>query len=536
MFDVVVRNGFVVDGTGNPWFRADVGVKDGKIARIGRISGSGADRVLDVTGLVVCPGFIDVHTHSELSILVNPKAETSVRMGATTHIVGNCGFSAAPLGVETRRSLLFDSELSNFIEVDWKTLREYFDRLERQGMAINIGSLVGHGTVRDVVMGQQARAPTSEELEEMRRLVTQAMEDGAFGLSVGLVYTPCRFAETSELIELCKLVARYGGIFAAHVRSQSDMYKEAIAEAIEIGEKSGVPAHLSHQGVMPPHWGEGREFFGAVYEARERGLDVTIDVIGGVEGLGSLNDMFPPWATDGGIAEQLKRLRDPKMRERLKKELKGETNWNRNIPALWAREGRWDMLRIHNAKDESLKGKTIAEAAKSKDKDPFEFLFDYLVEEGKPRSTVEIVFDEKDIKYMITLPFQMFCSDVWSMAPYGPLSRSASYPTQYGAYPWIFRRFVREEKLLTLEEAVRKMTSLPAQRFKLLDRGLIREGTWADMVIFNPKSIADQGTKEKPRQYPAGIEYVLVNGRITVEKGEHTGALAGKVLRHPLEN
>lgn len=536
MLDFVAKNGFVVDGTGNRGFMADVGIKDGRIARVGRILDSEADRVLDVTGFVVSPGFIDVHTHSDLPILINPKAETSVRMGSTTHIVGNCNFSVAPLRKETRKA---DLSLVDFLgvsklvdEPDWETLGGYFDRLERQGIAINVGSLVGHGPIRNIIVGQKMRAPASGELEDMKRLVAEAMEDGAFGLSTGLVYAPSRFAETNELIELCKTVARYGGIYATHIRSQSDMYKEAIAEAIEIGEKSGIPLHLSHQGVMPPHWGKIRRFIGAISEARERGVDVSIDVIAGVEGVGSLNNMFPPWAIDGGVEEQLKKLRDPEVRERLKRELKGEINWNRNIPALWAKEGRWDMLHIFQAKDSNLIGKTFDEVARNKGKDPFDFLFDYLLEEGEARGTTEIVFDEEDIKYLATLPFQMFCSDSFPVAPYGPLSKIGAYPTQYGAFPWVFRRLVREERVLTIEEAVRKLTSFPAQRFKLRDRGLIREGMWGDMVIFNPKTISDRGTWEHPSQYPTGIEYVFVNGKITVEREEHTGILAGKVLRH----
>lgn len=528
MLDLVVKSGFVVDGTGNVWFKADVGIKDGRITKVGNLSNARAERVLDVAGLVVCPGFIDVHTHSDLPILLNPEAESSLRMGATTHIVGNCGASAGP-----RRpgdALLF---LAGAMESDWCTLGEYFDRLEQSATSINIASLVGHGTLRDFVMGQAfARPADSQEIEKMKRLVVKAMEDGAVGLSSGLNFSPGQFADTGELVALCKVVAYYGGVYATHMRGQGDSYHEAIAEAIEIGEKSGVAVHLAHQGPTASGWGRSPEFLAAVTEARKRGVDVTIDVIAGVEAVGSLNDMFPPWTAEGGLQQQLRRFKDPELRGRIKRELEGEAEWTRNNPALLARGGRWDLFGIHEARDRSLVGKTFAELAESTGEDPFDILLDYLVEEGEARGTLEIAFSEEDIKYMATLPFQMFSSDVWPAMEEEPLGSTAAYPTQYGAFPWVYRRLVREEGVLTLEEAVSKMTSLPAQRFQLWDRGLIREGLWADIVILDPDRIADQGTWKNPRQYPVGIEYVLVNGVVTIEKGQHTGALVGRVLRH----
>ncbi len=529
MLDLVIKNGFIIDGAGNPWFKADVGVKDGRIARVGEIKDSQATRVLDASGLVVCPGFIDVHTHSEYAILINPKAESSLRMGATTHIVGNCGTSAGPQRQEGE--MLLESLLGK-VDPDWVTLGEFLDRLEGSGTAINMASLVGHGTVRSFVMGQDfARPATRKELEEMKRLVDEEMQAGAVGLSSGLVFSPGRFAETGELIELCQVAAQYGGVYATHVRSQGDQYAEAIAEAIEIGAKSGAAVHLSHQGVMMPHWGQSATYMTAVSEARERGVDVTIDIIGGVEGVGSLNDMFPPWTAVGGLPEQLKRFQDPALRERIKWELEGEANWNRNNPALLVREGRWDLFGVFAAEDKNLVGKTFAELAESQGKDPFDILLDYLVQEGQPRGTLEIVMSEEDTVDLARLPFTMFSSDVWPVTDEGPLGDTAAYPTQYGAFPWIFRKMVREEKALTLEEAVKKMTSLPAQRYRLWDRGLVREGLWADIVVFDPERIADRGTWESPRQFPAGIVYVLVNGEIAIDKQGHTGAVAGRVLR-----
>ncbi len=527
MLDLLLRNGRVVDGSGNVWFHADIGIKDGKIVHVGHIDALEAERTLDVKGLVVCPGFIDVHTHSEMALLANPKAETSLRMGATTHISGNCGMSAGPVDASTPHLLAFGMPMA------WETLGEHLSVLEKSGTALNFATLVGHGNVRGLVMGKDfARPSKPEEVEAMKRLVAEAMEQGAVGMSSGLVFSPGRFAETSELLELCKVVSQHDGVYASHVRSQADYYPQAIAEAIEISEQSGAPAQLSHCGPMTPHWGRAAEFFAPVTAARERGVDMTIDIIGGLEGVGSLNDMFPPWTTAGGVPEQLKRFQDPVLRERIKRELLGEANWGRNNPALLVRAGRWDLFAVHEAKDKSLIGKTFAALAAEAHKDPLDYLMDYLIEEGESRGTLEVVMLEDDMRTLATLPYTMFSSDVWPTLPEGPLGALAAYPTQYGAFPWVFRRIVRDSHTLTLEQAVQRMTSLPAQRFGLWDRGLVREDMWADIVVLDPDTIADRGTWENPRQFPAGIEYVLVNGQVSIEQGRHTGVLAGKVLRH----
>jgi N-acyl-D-aspartate/D-glutamate deacylase len=369
----------------------------------------------------------------------------------------------------------------------------------------------------------------------MKQQVAEAMEQGAVGLSTGLNYGAGKFADTAELIELCRVVAKYNGVYATHVRGQGDTYKEAIAEALEIGEKSGVPVELSHMCPFPPHMGKSAEFMEPVTQARLRGLDVTIDTIMG-DGVASLTDMLPPWTAEGGIQEQLKRLADPNLRDRIKRELRGEVEWTRNGPALLSRAGLFEQFGVFDAKEKSIVGKSWAELARIQNRDPLDVILDYLVDEGAPRGTIERIMDLDDLKYLVTLPYQMFASDTTPlpMEAKGPLGDTASTPAEYGSYPWFIRNFVREDNVLTLEEIIRKMTSFPAQRFQIWDRGLIKPGFKADIVVFDPDMISDRGTWENPRQAPVGIEYVLVNGQVVLNKGEHTGARPGKVLRFGL--
>lgn len=527
--DIAIKGGRIIDGSGNVWFRADVGIKDGEIVLIGKVDADQARQVLDVSDLIVAPGFIDAHTHSDQSILIEPDAESSIFMGTTTHVAGNCGSSPGPLKAGQADALLWES----ILKPDWSTLGEFFDRVEKNGTAINLGSLVGHGTIRGYIMGNDfARDATVQEMEAMKRQVADAMEQGALGLSSGLNYGAGKFAGTDELVELCRVVAQYGGVYATHVRGQGDTYREAIAEAIEIGERSGVPVELAHMCPFPPNVGKSPEFMAAVTAARLRGLDVTIDVIQG-DGVASLTDMLPPWTAEGGVKAQLDRLADPELRERIKRELRGEADWTRNGPALLTRAGMFDQFGVYEAKDKSIVGLSWAELGKRQNKDPLDVILDYMVDEGAPRGTIERIMDMNDLKHLVSLPYQMFASDTTPLPleSRGPLGQTASTPAEYGSYPWFIRNFVRESQVLTLESAIRKMTSLPAQRFKLRDRGLVREGLAADIVVFDPDKISDRGTWENPRQAPVGIEYVLVNGQVVLDRGKHTGARPGKVLR-----
>jgi len=544
VFDLVIRNGFVVDGAGNPWFRADVGISGGEIEKVGRLDTVEAKRVIDANGLVVSPGFIDIHSHSDLALLINPRAESKIRQGVTTEVTGNCGSSAAPTNKETLSFLKDEWGLeANEVAWDWSTFGEYLDRLQKQGIALNVASLVGHGTVRTAVMGVDNRSPTRDELEEMKSLVAQSMEDGAFGMSTGLVYLPGCYADTSELIELCKVVARYRGIYTSHTRGERETIVEALKEAIEIGEKAGVSVQVSHN---CPKWGGSEklmEMFDLYEKARARGVDVTMDNDAHTDLNPELSYVLPQWAQTGGAEKIIERLKNTELRERIKKEIVEDKYPGPGYCGL-VKHGRWDRIFLLNCKkNKDLIGKNFEEIAKVKGaKDPFDAYFDLIIEEKGEASALFNYIDENDIRTVLKFHLMMVSSDGSAYAPYGPLGKIDGYsPCSYGEYPYILERYVREEKIISLQEAIRKMTSFPAQKLGLKDRGLIKEGIWADIVVFDIKRIKDRATSRYPytfplanypHKYPEGIEYVLVNGQVVIEKGEHKGVLPGEVLRH----
>ena len=543
-FDLAIRNGFVIDGTGNPWFRADVGISGGKIEKVGRLNAVKTERVFDARGLVVSPGFIDIHSHSDLALLINPRAESKIRQGVTTEVIGNCGTSPAPVNKETLNFLKDEWGLeAKEVAWNWSTFGEYLDQLEKQGVALNVAPLVGHGTVRMAVMGVDSRPPTVEEFEKMKDLIAQSMEDGAFGMSTGLVYLPGCYADTSELIELCKVVARHGGIYASHIRGERETIVEALKEAIEIGENAGVPVQVSHN--CPKWGGSGKlpEMFRLYEETRARGVDVTMDNDAHTDFNPDLSYILPQWAQAGGIEKVIERLRSPEIRERIKKEIVEDKYPGPGYCGL-VKHGRWDRVFLLTCKkNKDLIGKNFEEIAKMKDaKDPFDAYFDLLIEEKGDASALFNYIKENDIRTVLKFHLMMVCTDGEATAPYGTLGKMQGYsPCSYGEYPYILERYVREEKIITLQEAIRKMTSFPAQKVGLKDRGLIREGMWADIVVFDINRIKDRATNRYPytfplsnypHKYPEGIDYVLVNGQVVIEKGEHKRVLPGKVLSH----
>ncbi len=531
LLDMIVKSGRVVDGTGNPWFKADVGIKDGKIVEVGKLASNTADEVIEAKGLIVSPGFIDMHTHSDFPLLINPRAESSVRQGVTTEVIGNCGYSCGPVRDATR-DLLKRSILgySPEVEVDWHSLGEYLDRLEERGIAHNVATLVGHGAVRIAVMGFDSRLPTKEELNEMKALVAKSMEEGAFGMSTGLVYAPGNSSDTLELVELCKVVADYGGIYATHVRSEE---VEAVVEAIDIGKRARVPVHLSHHptGTFTMK-GKTERTLKLIDEARTRGVEVTCDLHPYLWGLTTLTAVLPGWAFEGGAEKMLERLRDKRTREKLRE---GMAEGTSSVHQL-IRGRMWDRIVLARCEGStSLVGKSFEEIAKLKGLDPFDAVFDVLLAEDLGLQNAFILaetYSDIDVKNVMTHPSSMIGADGFAVAPYGSLVKMGFHPRSYGTFPRVIQEYVRDRKLVTLEEAVRKMTSSPARRLGLWDRGLIGEGVWADIVIFDPDRIKDRATYTDPSQYPTGVEYVLVNGKVVVRGGEHTGALPGKALRH----
>ncbi|MFX1369225.1 MAG: amidohydrolase family protein [Promethearchaeota archaeon] len=541
--DLVVASGSVVDGTGNPWYRADIGINQGRISAIGDLTERDRRRTIDASGLVVAPGFVDIHTHSDLSLLLNPFAESKIMQGVTTEVLGNCGISAAPIIPDRLKELreLWGPE-SEHLDLDWETTADYLGRLERQGVSLNVATLVGHGTVRTSVMGLENRNPTETELSEMKRLVDSSMAEGAFGLSTGLVYLPGSFAKTEEIIELCRVAAHHGGFYASHIRGERETIVEALKEAIRIGETAGVPVQVSHN--SPKYGGHGSfEEMAVLYDmARARGLDVTMDNDAHTDLNPNLTQVLPQWVQAGSKEKILEWLSDSASRERIKREMLDDVYPGPGYCGL-VKHGRWDRIFLFKAAvNEDLLGKSFAEIAESREVDPLDLLLDLIVEEDGAVSAIFNYIEEDDIRTLLKHPLMMICSDGNAIAPHGVLADLYGYyPCCYGEFPYILQKYVREEKLLTLPEAIRKMTSFPAQRLGLRDRGLIRLESWADMVVFDPDAIKDRATchypyefplTNYPHQYPQGIECVIVNGEVVALKGSHLGIAPGKVLRH----
>ncbi len=525
VFDLLILNGMIVDGTSNPWFYGDVGVVGEKISKVGNLKRYKAKKVIDAKGLIVSPGFIDIHSHSDFQAIVDFRCESKVRQGVTTEVVGNCGYSLAPLiGSVLEESRRTHLEIYG-VEAGWQSVEEYLQVLESSKPSINYATLVGHGTIRKSVMGYERRKPTEEELSKMKQLLDRSMRQGAFGMSTGLIYSPGSFAETKELIELCKVVARRNGIYTTHMRSESEHLEESVAESIEIGEKSGVPVQISH------HKACGRKYFGKVNKtlemiksARDRGVDVTCDVYPYTATATDLDAILPNWVHEGGVERLLERLKDPKTREKIKEEID---------PVQQAMSG-YENLYITYTFTESnrrFQGKSLAEISRMLNKDPLDAAFDLIIEERAKVGMMRFAMDEEDVKKVLKSSFSMIGSDGSALSVEGVLSHGHPHPRNFGTFPRVITRYVKDLKLFSLEDAVHKMTYLPARRIGLFDRGIIRPGAFADIVIFDFDKIQDTATHDNPKRYPQGIIHVIVNGTITIYDSEHTNARSGKVLR-----
>ena len=535
-YDLIISKGRVVDGAGNPWYRGDLAVSEGRIAAVGVLAEAEAERVIDAGGMVVAPGFVDAHSHSDAETLIYRQMEGTVMQGITTVVAGQCGSSLAPIDPELREELERRAAGSMPPEVEfkftWITFDEYLKEEEKSGLGANVAHLVGHGAIRTAAVGFDARDPTEEELEEMRRLTAEAMEAGAFGLSTGLIYPPGIFARTEEIIELAKVAARYGGVYDSHIRGEGKTLLRAVEEAITIGERAGLPVQISHHKAAAREvWGKSVETLRMMEEARGRGVDVTLDQYPYRAGATGLVSLLPPWAHDGGVEKLLERLRDPEQRERMRRDIeKGLPDWQN-----FAGEAGWENIYVTYVKTEAnraVEGRNLSEIREMRgDPDEFTSLHRLLLEEEGAGGMIIFMMEEDDIRRIMQHPLHMVGTDAGSVAPTGIMSRGKPHPRHYGTYPRILGRYVREQGLLRLEEAVRKMTSLPAQRFGLLDRGLLRPGMWADITVFNPETVIDKATFKDPHQFPEGIEYVIVGGQVTVDGGEYTGALAGRTLR-----
>ena len=531
-FDLLIKNGRIVDGSGRAAYTADLAIKGDRIVRIGNLSNATATRTIDARGLVVAPGFIDMLGQSETYLLIDPRAMSKVMMGITTEITGE-GESIAP--INERQIKEQQDFLKRFnLTIDWRTLDEYFKRLEKQGSGVNLGTFVGATQVREYVIGYDDRAPTAQELEDMKKLVADAMRDGALGLSSSLQYVPARFAKTDELIELAKVAKQHGGIYATHQRSEGHTIDASLDEVFEIAQKAQIPVEIWHlKTAYKKNWGRMPNVLASIMQARNRGLDITADIYPYIAGSTALSASLPPWAQEGGVEKMLARLRDPQTRQRLKEEIsEDQTEWENIYLGSGGPSGVL-IGAVVNRELESLQGKRISEIAAEQKKDPLDTVFDLILSDKGQTGAIYFMMSELDMRAAMQAPFVSFCTDSGSRATDGPLAGSKSHPRGWGSYPRILGRYVREEKLLSLETAIHKMTGAPAARVGLRDRGLIRQGMFADITIFDPAKVIDRATFESPNQYPIGIEYVLVNGTISVDKGQRTSALAGRAIRGP---
>ena len=531
-YDLVIRNGHIIDGTGSPWYAADIAIRYGHIAAIGHLDSAAAKQTIDAAGMVVAPGFIDMLGQSEESMLVNPHLPSKIYQGITTEITGEGG-SAAPLTDAIRAA---DHASFEHYKIDpaWNTFREFFARLEKQGMGINLASYVGATQVRRAVIGDGDRAPTPAELDKMKALVRDAMQDGAVGVSTSLQYAPAPYASTEELIALASEGAKLGGIYATHMRSEGDAIIPAIDEAIRIGREAHIPVEIWHlKASGRQNWGRMPEIIAHIDEARRSGVEIGANTYAYTAWFNSFSAFIPPWAHDGGDAKLIERLKDPGMRARIRKEmLTPSTTWDNEWNEI---EGPEAILLsvVQNPKLLPLQGKTIAEIAAMRKTDAIDTIFDILIEDNAATEVAVFGMSEPDVRLALQQPWVSVCNDSQGTATDGLLGQQHPHPRAYGTFPRILRKYVREDGALTLPDAIRKFSALPASRLRLADRGVIKAGMWADLVVFKPETITDLATFDKPNQLSAGMQYVLVNGVPVIEHGAMTNALPGKVVRGP---
>ena len=530
-YDILIRGARIIDGTGNPWYAGDVAIRADRIVAIGKLPNATARRVIDATGMVVAPGFIDMLGQSEVSLLIDNRSVSKLAQGITTEITGE-GASAAPQNTLTIAAAQPGLDPYH-LKIDWATLDDYWMRLDKKGTPINIGTYVGAAQVREAVLGSVNRAPTTEELEKMKALVAQAMQQGALGISTALIYPPGHYAKTEELIELAKVAAHYGGIYATHMRSEGLNEVAAIREALRIGQEARLPVEIFHLKVSgKSRAGKMIEIVRMIQEARDQGQDVTADMYPYVAGATGLASSVPPWVAEGGMSKLLERLRDPAVRQRIKTEMSatGERSWEN----LYLDSGGAQGVMVASVINPALKqytGKTVAEVAAQQKKEPLDALFDLVLADNGLSSALYFMASEEDLQTGLRQPWTSIGLDANEMSLDGPLFEPHTHPRAFGSMPRFLGHYVRELQLMSLEQAIRKITSLPAQRERLVGRGLIKEGFFADITVFDPGSIIDKATYTEPAQLAEGVQYVLVNGLVAFESGKVTGAMAGRALK-----
>jgi N-acyl-D-amino-acid deacylase len=530
-FDVLIKGGTVYDGTGRAPRRADVAIKGDRIVAVGDLAKARARSVVDARGLAVAPGFINMLSHSETSLIVDSRSMSELKQGVTTQIFGES--SMGPLSDEMKRRRLAAQGDMKF-DIPWTTLGEYLTWLEKRGVSQNFASFIGAATLREHVIGLDDKPPSPAQLEKMRELARREMEAGALGITTALIYPPAFFAKTDELIELCKVAAKYKGKYTAHIRSEANQLVEAVQETIRIGREAGLPVEIYHlKASGQSNWPKMDQVIAIIEEARRQGLKITADMYMYPAGGTGLDASMPPWVFDGGPEAAYKRMQDPDTRKKIADAIRTPTNEWENLYYL---AGSPDRLLLAGFKSEALKpltGKTLGEAAKLRGKDPVETIMDLVLEDRSRVGTIYFLMNEENIKKQIGRPWVSFGSDAASMAPEGAFLKSSTHPRAYGNFARLLGKYVREEKVITLQEAVRRLTGLPATNLGLDHRGFLKPGMFADVVVFDPATIADRATFENPHQYSVGVKHVFVNGAQALKDGEHTGAKPGKALWGP---
>ena len=530
-YDIVITGGSVIDGTGAPAVTTDIGVREGRIATIGPLADARATRRIDAKGLVVAPGFIDMHNHSDYTILVEPKAESAIRQGLTTLVLGESR-SAGPLKPGANDD---PRSRADGTAPDWTTLGGYFQKLEAQHMATNIASYVGEEQVWTYVKGYGQSPATPDEIEQMKKLVAQAMEEGAMGLSTALLVPPSSLATTENLIELAKVAKQYGGIYSSHIRDEGERVFEAVQEAIDVGKGANIPVDIIHMKIAHKKlWGRVNEIIAMVQKARDEGYNIQANVYPYTAGQNNLSSIIPPWAVDGGRDAMIERLKNPALRPRLRREiLNGLPGWYNHYLATGDGWGGMILVTLRNDKNKAFQGKRMSDLIAARGGNPADVLMDVLIEENGSVPTVFFHHSEPDMQLVMKQPWTSIGSDGGALSIDGPTSRTHPHPRYFGTFPRVLGRYVRELQVITLPDAVKKMTSMNADKIGIKDRGRLKEGLWADITVFNPATVIDRATFEKPHQYPVGIDSVIVNGTLTLEKDQHTGALAGRVIYGP---
>jgi N-acyl-D-amino-acid deacylase len=531
-FDVIVRGGTVYDGTGAPGVRADVGLRGDRIAAVGDLSAASASRVVDATGLAVAPGFINMLSWATESLLIDGRSQGDIRQGVTLEIFGE-GSSMGPLNAAMKKRAVEQMGDLRY-EITWTTLAEYLTQLERRGISTNVASFVGATTVREHVIGLEDKRPTPAQLDEMRAIVRREMEAGALGIGSSLIYAPAFYATTEELIELCKVASQYRGKYISHMRSEGNRLLEAVDELIRISREAGIPAEIYHlKAAGQANWSKMDQVIARIERARAEGLKITADMYTYTAGATGLDAAMPPWVLDGGYEAAYKRLRDPATRAKIAQAIRtGGSDWEN----LYLAAGSPDRVILVEFKNEALKpltGKTLSEAAKLRGEEPVDTIMNLVLEDRTRVGTVYFMMNEENLRKQIQLPWVSFGSDAASMSPEPPFTKSSAHPRSYGNFSRLLGKYVRDEHVIPLEEAVHRLSGLPATNLELAGRGFIREGMFGDLAIFDPATIADRATFEQPHQFAVGMKHVFVNGVQVLKDGEHTGAKPGRAVYGP---